>query len=188
MYHQSHGICSRLHALCYWHFWKLAIEGWSDNVSIMNSIWNIAGNKIRDQQRFWFFHGSFTLMNTILKPKLNHQEANVGCNRTTPWLHDFNVTAIKLLKTFSLYLKYIFPEILNYTSGNYFFKPGFTGITEVLHVVEWNMKISWAFVNHGPYFRHFTQNPFRKPIGFGTMLTRSATMLTCFLVLDYNKS
>ena len=38
--------------------------------------------------------------------------------------------------------------------------------TDVFYIVEQNIKISSACVNHRPYFSHLTKNPFKKPIDF----------------------
>lgn len=37
---------------------------------------------------------------------------------------------------------------------------------DVFDVVEQNVKVSLACVNHRPYFWHLTKTPFKKPIDF----------------------
>jgi len=39
-------------------------------------------------------------------------------------------------------------------------------ITGVVYVIDQNVKIFRGFVHHRPYFRRFSKNPFKNPIGF----------------------
>ena len=50
--------------------------------------------------------------------------------------------------------------------------------TDVFYVVDQNVAISLACVNHIPYSRYLTKNPFKIHIDFETRGTGSAKMLT----------
>ncbi len=43
------------------------------------------------------------------------------------------------------------------------------GVTGVFYVIKYNVKVSWACVNQGPYLRDLTKIPFKNPIDSGTM-------------------